>query len=99
MLAVFFLAVTSCEVYVTFAVGQSSSISRFSVVSQRAVLLDGPSSRYQGRGTKRAEWETCLCVCLAVVLTCWRDTMTGENSCRRKLIAKGTTHKLKFPMS
>lgn len=27
-------------------------------VSQRAVLLDGRSGRYQGRGTYSAEWET-----------------------------------------
>lgn len=27
-------------------------------VSQRAVLLDGRSGRYQGRGTFSAEWET-----------------------------------------
>lgn len=29
-----------------------------SAVSQRAVLLDGRSGRYQGRGTYSAEWET-----------------------------------------
>lgn len=41
----------------------------------------------------------CVCACVCVVRTCRRDKMTGENTCRRKLIGRGTTGKLKFPTS
>lgn len=54
------------------------------------LLCDWPitSSRYQGRGTKRAEWETHLCASASPPVfkpekRRGRDeTMTSENSCR-----------------
>lgn len=45
----------------TWTLQQQQQQHRLTVVPQRAALLAGPSSRYQGRGTERAEWETHRC--------------------------------------
>lgn len=72
------------------------------VIGPSLQSLPGAWSQSQLNGKRvcvRVCARLCVCVCVCVVRTCRRDKMTSENTCRRKLIGRGTTGKLKFPTS